>query len=255
MFKWPPLLLIFLSLSQLLHAQPPEGARGAFRPWSVGGFVMTDSQPYRGADGIVRVLPFVSYQGRAVDWYGPFVRYRHPLGAGWTLSVRGTLDFGAYEEDDAEILTGLGDRRHTFLLGAGLEKRLGTAWSASFHVDRDVLGRHDGTEAVAGVNRRIGHPRAPFSANFGGGVRFQDDRWTRDRVGVPADKARADRHAYSPGSSFHPYVSTMVIYRVTERWVTTLGLRYEWLDDTWQDSPLVSDRGRLTSMVTLSRSF
>lgn len=235
-----------------LQAQPPEGP---FRPWSAGGFVMTDSQPYRGADGNVRVLPFVSYQGRSVDWYGPFLRYRHAFGGNWTLSLRGSLDFGAYDEDDADILSGLGDRENTFLLGAGVEKRTGAAWSVSLHVDRDILGGHDGTEVVAGISRRIGHPRAPFSASVGGGMRFQDDRWTRDRVGVPEDKAREDRPAYAPGSSLHPYLSTMVLYRISDRWITTLGLRYEWLDDTWRDSPLVSAEGRLTSMFTLSRSF
>lgn len=246
------LFLLFVFRLSPTGAQPPPGA---FRPWSAGGFVMTDSQPYKGADGNARVLPFVSYQGRSVDWYGPFLRYRHPLGNGWTLSARGSLDFGAFDEDDADILSGLGDRRNTFLLGAGVEKRLGSAWSTSLHVDRDVLGRHDGTEAVAAVNRRFGHPRAPFSASVGGGLRFQDERWTQDRVGVPEDRAREDRPAYDPGSSLHPFVSTMALYRISERWITTLGLRYEWLDNSWRDSPLVSDRGRLTSMFTVSWSF
>lgn len=225
------------------------------RPWSAGAFVMTDSQPYRDADGQTRVLPFVSYRSPVLEWYGPFVRARVLRAENWSLGLRGQVDFGAYDEDDSDILQGLGDRKTTFLLGMGIEGQLSQNWSLSLSADRDALERHEGTEAVLGLSRRFGHPRAPFSASASTGIRFQDKRWTRDRVGVPGDKAREDRPAYSPDLSIHPYLSTMVLYRFQERWMATAGLRYEWLDTTWQDSPLVSDRGRLTSMFTLSRSF
>lgn len=248
------LLLCFILLPlRVTLAQPPGASLPP--PWSAGLFAVTDSQPYRGADGQARVLPFLSYRSRQVEWYGPFFRYRpfpqDPLG----FRLRAQLDFGAYDESDAPILEGLGNRRDTLLLGAGVEKTLFPGWSAQLSVDRDVLGRHEGTEAVLGLTRRFGSPFAPFMASVSTGLRFQDRKWTADRVGVPADRAREDRPAYAPGESIHPYISSMVLYRIRENWQASVGLRYEWLDDSWRDSPLVSDRGRLSSMWTLSYSF
>lgn len=232
-------------------ARPPQMPP----PWSAGIFVATDSQPYRGAGGQSRILPFLSYRSARLDWYGPFLRARVAEAGPLILQARGQWDFGAYEASDAPILEGLGNRRDTLLLGAGVETRFPGPWQLHLSLDRDVLGRHEGTEALAGLRRRIGSPRAPLSGSLSAGLRWQDRRWTEDRVGVPESKAREDRPAYDPGSSLHPFVGGLVLYRISPRWATTLGVRYEWLDDTWRDSPLVSDRGRLTSMLTLSASF
>ena len=244
----------FLSLAlflQCAYAQPP----GSVRPWSAGGFIMTDSQPYRGADGNTRVLPFLSYQGPRLAWYGPFVRYQVANADPLRISLRGQVDFGAYDESDAPILSGLGDRPTTLLLGLGADWSFHPSWSAALSVDRDALNRHEGLEAVLSLNHRIGHPRAPFSATLSSGLRFQDKRWTTDRVGVPADRAREDRPAYAPDVSLHPYLGSMMRWRPRQHWNVTAALRYEWLDDTWRDSPLISDGGRLTSMFTVSYSF
>lgn len=233
----------------------PGGGRPAPRPWSGGLFMTTDSQPYRDADGIVRVFPFVSYRSRNVEWYGPFIRYRFAEAGGWSFFARGQVDFGAYDEDDSDILRGLGDRSTTVLLGAGVGYELSRRWRVHLSADRDVLGAHDGTEAVWGVTRSFGSPFAPFSGSLSAGARFQDKDWTRDRVGVPAERAREGRAAYSPEESLHPYVSMRAMYRFTDRWLASLGLRYEWLDDSWRDSPLVEDRGRFTTIATLSYAF
>jgi len=247
------LLLMFGCLFFSVSAQPPGGAPPP--PWSAGLFAVTDSQPYQGADGQSRVLPFVSYRGRQVEWYGPFLRYRPFPGDPLGFRLRAQWDFGAFEEKDAPILKGLGDRRDTLLLGMSVEREISRHWSAQLSVDRDALGRHEGTEAVLGVNRRFGSPFAPFLSTLSAGLRYQDSKWTDERVGVPAAKATPGRPSYEADSSLHPYISAMVLYRFTERWQASVGLRYEWLDTSWRDSPLVSDRARLSSIWTLSYSF
>ncbi len=247
-------LLLFIVLSLAaglpLDAQPP-----APRPWSGGVFATTDSQPYRGADGKVRVFPFVSYRSQSLEWYGPFLRYRVAAVSDWNVWLRGQVDFGAFDEDDSAFLEGMGDRSTTLLLGLGVQRNLNDDWSVSLSADRDVFGAHDGVESVLGVTRRIGRPFLPLSGSVSGGVRFQDKRWTRDRVAVSEAQALEDRPQYRPDVSVHPYLSGMALYRVSERWLATAGLRYEWLDASWTDSPLVSDKGRLTSIVTVSYLF
>lgn len=246
------LLCIVLSLvaGLPLTAQPP-----APRPWSGGVFATTDSQPYRGATGKTRVLPFVSYRSQTLEWYGPFLRYRAATVSDWHLWLRGQVDFGAFDEDDSTFLEGMGDRSTTLLLGLGVQRNLNPDWSVSLSADRDVFGAHDGVESVLGVTRRIGRPFLPLSGSVSGGVRFQDKLWTRDRVAVSEAQAREDRPRYRPDVSVHPYLSGMAMYRFSERWLATAGLRYEWLDSSWTDSPLVSDKGRLTSIVTVSYLF
>lgn len=243
-------------------AQPPEVDKGSPvkgrpdpRPWSGGVFMTTDSQPYRGADGIVRVFPFVSYRSRKLQWYGPFIRYRVAETGSWSFFARGQVDFGAYDEEDSDIFDGLGDRSNTLLVGVGVSHAFTRHWKAQVSVDRDVLGAHDGTEAVLGIQRDVRSPFAPVSGGVSAGVRFQDTDWTRDRVGVPTNRAREDRPAYSPDESLHLYLSGRVMYRVTDRWVASVAARYEWLDNSWRDSPLVDDRGRFTTTATLSYSF
>jgi outer membrane protein len=237
-------------LSHTLSAQPP-----APRPWSGGVFAATDSQPYRGADGKLRVFPFVSYRSQTLEWYGPFVRYRLTALSDWHIWLRGQVDFGAFDESDSPFLEGMGDRSTTLLMGLGVQRNLNPHWSMSLSADRDVFGAHDGLESVVGITRRIGAPFMPLSGSVSGGVRFQDKRWTRDRVAVSAEQARDNRPEYNPDLSVHPYLSAMGMFRISERWMTTAGLRYEWLDSSWTNSPLVSDRGRLTSIVTFSYLF
>ena len=247
-----PFLVLILGLVALrpANAQPPP-----HRPWSGGVFASTDSQPYRGASGKVRVFPFISYRSQTLEWYGPFVRYRAASISEWNLWIRGQVDFGAFDEDDASFLEGMGDRSTTFLLGLGLQRNLNNMWSVSLSADRDIFGAHDGVESVFGLSRRIGHPFMPLSGSVSGGLRFQDKQWTRDRVAVSEEQAREDRPQYNPDLSIHPYLSAMAMYRFSERWMATAGLRYEWLDSTWTGSPLVSDKGRLTSIMTLSYVF
>ncbi|MEX2607173.1 MAG: MipA/OmpV family protein [Kiritimatiellia bacterium] len=245
-----PLFLLSALISVPLAAQPPPA-----RPWSAGVFTMTDSQPYKDADGIVRVFPFISYRGPRLEVLGPMVRYKLISHEGWTLRVRGAVDFGAYEEDDSAILNGMGDRDTTLLLGLGVIRDLSPNWNSYLTVDRDILGQHDGLEANAGFSRRLGSPRQPLSATLTAGLRLEDKRWTRDRVGVPEDRSREDRPAYSPDHSLHPYIGALAVYRITDRWVTTLILRHEWLDSVYSDSPLVADDTRFTSMFSFSYSF
>jgi len=235
-----------------LAAQPPSGPP---RPWSAGVFAMTDSQPYNGAPGNVRVFPLLTYRGPTLELYGPLFRYHVWREDDWTLTLRGQIDFGAYDEDDAPILEGLGDRSTTFVLGVGISRRLTRAMRGSVSIDRDAFNRHEGTEALVGLTRQLIPPFAPFSASATIGLRMEDKRWTRDRVGVPENRATPERPAYSPNASVHPYLSVMTLYRFREHWAATASIRAEWLDDTYRDSPLVSDNYRITGLFTLAYTF
>ncbi len=242
------LLLLLLLPGLLSHAQPTS-------PWSAGVMALTDSQPYRGADGRLRAFPFLSYRGPNLEWYGPLLRYAFARPSPWTLRATAQLDFAAYDEDDAPILRGLGDRDPTLLLGLSAETKISSPWTLRLGAERDALGRHEGAQAHLDLSRAIGSPRAPLSGALSAGLAFQDSRWTRDRVGVPSDKALPSRPAYSPGFSLHPRLAARLLYRLSPHASLSVGVRLELLDDTWRDSPLVSDPTRTETFLTLAFSF
>jgi len=248
----PLLFLLLLGLLPPLRAQPPQQTPP---PWSAGLFVSHDSQPYRGAGGDTRVLPFVSYRGERLQWFGPLLRYRLAHGRAGSLALHSRVQFAPYEEDDAPILEDLGDRSTTALGGFDAELQLNRAWSGVFSLEMEMFGAHDGVETSAALERRLGHPGMPLFGAIGGGIRFQDENWNQNSVGVPADKARPGRPAYDPGASTHPFVYARVLYRPAPRYTLQLFLRATFLDDTWTDSPLIGDEVRTGGFLTAGYSF
>lgn len=250
-------LIFMLSLTPEAGAQPPPGARPS--PWSVGALVITDSQPYTDADGIVRVLPSVVYRGERLEVLGPLVRYRMFRNEWWDVHAVGAVEFSPYEEDDSPVLKGLDEPDPTLIAGVSgrfsLEPLLGKPLSLVFTAEGDVLGEHSGYQATAGAAYRLGSPRQTFSGGLGFGVLLQDDNWTNYFVEVPLASQTETRPAYEASSSVNPYLALRVMVRINRNW-SLMGLaRLEWLDDSYTDSPLVSDDTRTITFVGLNYTF
>lgn len=247
----------FLIMTSILSAQPPGATRPS--PWSVGAIMLTDSQPYKDAGGIVRAFPSVVYRGERLQVLGPLVRYKLFQNDWITLHGNLAVEFSPYEEDDSFILEGL-DEPDTTLI-AGVSGRLSLAelnlpnWSLNFTAEGDVLGEHDGFQVTAGGNYAFGSPWAPFSGGLGAGVLLQDENWTNYFVGVPEDKETAERQAYEASSSVNPYVTLRLMYLINRNW-SVMGLaRLEWLDESWTDSSIVADDTRTVTFVSLNYTF
>ncbi len=247
------LCALFCQLAPLANAQAPARPRPS--PWSAGLFLRSDSMPYKGSDSDISVLPYASYRGERLEWFGPLLRWKLTTLAGWNLALHGIVDFPAYEEDDAAILQGMGDRDYTFLLGLDASRELLPDLHLVLSTDSDLLGRHDGNLSSIALVRNIGHPRNPISGDLSLGIHLQDDNWTSYVVGVPESKSRPDRPAYDPGNSIHPFVGGRVLWRFAPPWSAMLLVRCEFLDETWRDSPLIGEDYRLTSMLNIAYSF
>jgi outer membrane protein len=251
------LLLLLLGFATRLSAQPPAGVRPS--PWSVGVIAITDSQPYADAGGIVRVFPSVVYQGERLQVLGPLVRYQLYRNEWVSFSAIAAVEFSPYEEEDSPILNGLDEPDPTLI--AGISSRLSLSkltripLSLVFSAEGDVLGEHNGLQATAGASYRLGTPRQPLSGAIGFGVLLQDENWTNYFVGVPLAKQTEERPAYDASSSVNPYLALRMMYRMNRNW-SLMGLaRLEWLDDSWSESPLVSDDTRTVTFVGLNYTF
>lgn len=243
--------------SSLLTAQPPGTSRPS--PWSVGAIMLTDSQPYRDAGGVVRAFPSVVYRGERLQVLGPLVRYKLYQNNWVTLHGNLAVEFSPYEEGDSPILEGL-DEPDTTLI-AGLSGRLSLKevnlpnWSLNVTAEGDVLGEHDGFQLTAGGSYAFGSPWAPFSGGLGAGVLLQDENWTDYFVGVPVSKETPEREAYEASSSVNPYVALRLMYLINRNW-SVMGLaRLEWLDDSWTDSSIVADDTRTVTFLSLNYTF
>ena len=240
----------------LLFSQPP-GVRPS--PWSAGVFVMTDSQPYKDASGIVRVLPSVVYRGERLTVQGPLVQYLLFRNEWVTLNGNAALQFAPYEEDDSFVLIGLDEPDPTLL--AGLDANLSFAelglsdLSLFFTAEGDVLGEHSGTQLTAGVRYALGSPRNKLSGGIGAGILFQDGNWVDYFVEVPEDKATFSRPAYSASSAMNPYISLRAFWRFHSSWSLLAIARLDWLDEEWTDSSIVSDDTRTQTIVALNYTF
>jgi len=245
--------ILGISLSTLLFAQPPQGKPPG--PWSQGVFVLFDSQPYKDSGSNVDVYPTISYRGEKLQWDGPSLQYNLVKKEKWDFGIHSVVQFAPYEEDDSSILEGMGDRSDTLLAGFDWRYKPTPTWTILASVDAEIFGAYDGLQATFGTNYAIGKPWNRFSGRLGTGLLLQDQNWTQYFVGVPAEKATADRPAHDPSESFHPYLSAQLLVHIYGDWSWFTLLRYEFLDGTWRDSPLIGDDYRLFTFSSIIYSF
>lgn len=217
--------------------------------------MISDSQPYAGASRAVRVYPSVNYRGERLQWNGPLLQYDFLIQENWRLGIHSVLQFSPYDETDAPILKGMGDRSDTVLAGIDWRYDPFPGWSVLSSLDAEIFGAYDGFQATFGIRRMLGKPWQRVSGSLGAGVLVQDQNWTRYFVGVPMAKATNDRPAYAPSESFHPYIAGQLLVQVYKNWSWFTLVRTEFLDETWRDSPLIADDYRLMAFTALNYSF
>lgn len=238
-------------------AQPPQASRPS--PWSVGILMLTDSQPYRGADENIRVLPSVIYRGERLKVLGPLVQYLVFKNDVLTLNANAAFQFTPYEEDDSAFLRGMDEPDPTLLAGLDARISLGSllspGWSMLLTAEGDVLDEHGGFQLTVGGSYSFGSPRGPISGGVGAGVLVQDANWTNYFVGVPLSSATEDRATYDASSSLNPYLAVRGMYVINRNWSLMGIARIEWLDDSWTDSSILSDDTRTVTFLGLNYTF
>lgn len=250
-------LLFILFISAIAHsnsnAQPPGQSRPG--PWSAGVFVAFDSQPYKDSGREFNIFPSINYRGERLQWNGPLLQYTLLKRETWNFGIHTVFQFAPYEEDDADILQGMGDRSDTLLAGLDWRYRPHPTWNIYASLDGEILGAYDGIQATTGVSRALGKPWHRVSGSLGVGLLLQDQNWTRYFVGVPASKADSNRAAHDPEESFHPFLSGRMLFRINQDWSWITLARYEFLDSTWINSPLIGDSYRLFAFTSVAYSF
>lgn len=222
--------------------------------WGVGIGVIGRSTPYVGSDSsVIQPIPVVTYFGERLQWIGPALRYGVLESDGLRLAVTATYQVGAYEEDDADILEGLGDRDGTLLGGLALiyEGPAGTEFDLRY--EHDLLDRFGGGTASASVSRGFQFGRLRLVPQLG--VNWLSSDLADYDFGVPVSAAIPGRPAYKVGSSYTVEAGVGGMYELTERWRITLNVAVESLDSEITDSPIVDEDYVVKGFGALTYSF
>jgi len=184
-----------LMMAGWASAQPPPGVKLP-GPWSVGAGAIYQSSPYRGGEDKLIPIPLITYRGERLRVMGPFAEYVLIPGKQTELVLNLKLDFEGYEEDDSDVLDGLGDRKATLNAGVSVDHEFDHDISVKVGLLREVLSRHDGWIGEISLGKSFKN-RGNFirPAVF---LRWLDSRYTDYYYGVSPSKARDNRPAYNP---------------------------------------------------------
>jgi outer membrane protein len=248
--------VILSQRSEILSAEEEKGL-----PWIGGelsvGFAMRGEQEiYRNVGTEFEPSPFFMYENGPLEilaYDGIDATFRL-LGNDWlSLGLSGSLEFEeGYDADDTDYFEGMDELGTIYGAGLQLEALWGN-WEANLEVEQDVSGEHDGQEAEISL----------FYTTVFAGFELRPEinlAWMSSDVvdyyyGVSAAEARADRPAYSPGSSFEIGVEVMV-QRPLGAGFTALGLLgVSTVGGDIKDSPLVDSDYEIEGALGVMYSF
>ena len=160
---------------------------------------------------------------------------------------------GAYEEDESDALTGMGDRDGTLMAGLALTYDLPANFEAELGYEHDALDRVRGGEARFQFRRPLQVGVARVTPRVG--LRWFDRDLAQYDFGVTDDQALPARPAYSPGDSLNFEVGVGTFVELTRRWRLILNLGVQFLDDGITDSPIVDEDVLYQGFFAVSWAF
>ena len=213
--------------------------------YALGVHVSVSQSPYTNAKDSVIVYPYLtSFRNSAFtdDWLllqdgGLGVRW---VKGGWELGVAGRLQTRGLGTSEAPILSGLDDRQWTLEVAPLIGWR-GWPVHINFKTFTEILGRHDGL-----VNElSFSLPKEWSRGYFIPGVTLihQSEDYTDYYFGISPEEALPTRPEYQAGEAFNIELEVSWGYAITNKWLLSGSLGYEFLDDEISNSPIVDEDG------------
>lgn len=243
-----PLPLIAAAVATLLPltslAQPPAEGDAPRSTWAAGLAVMPETQAYRDFDDKLRVLPLLTFENRWVRVFGPGVELK--LGRSGPLSYGLTASYArdGYDAGDSPFLAGMDKRRASAWLGGRLGLRTEFA-SLSAHWQADASGHSKGQKLRLGAERRLALGEVGLTPRLS--ATWLDGKFINYYYGVRMGEVRADRAAYTPGSTVNTELGLRVDYRLAPQQTVFADVGVTLLGSAIKRSPLV-DRSTLPEL-------
>jgi len=231
-------------------------------PWiggelSIGLGIFAEQDIYKGTDTEYEAAPGIIYENgpleiQAFDGIGAsFKAYSYDP---FYIAVSGSISFEeGYDPDDSDYLKGMEEL--DTLYGAGLE--LGAVWGnweAGLGIEWDLSGEHDGRQ----VELSLGYSKAVagFVLRPELSLTWLSEKTVDYFYGVSAAEARADRPAYSPGSSYEIGAELLIQRPLFSDNFSIVGLiGISTFGNEITDSPLVDEDYEIGALIGVMYDF
>jgi len=140
---------------------------------------------------------------------------------------------------------------------AGLEYSYQKPWGRlTLTAATDVSGRHQGQLGEIRYGYTLHHPQFRWQLTPSVGMVWSSHKYTDYYYGVSeAESSRSGIPAYNAGTQTNPMAMVTGSYRFARHWMVTGLLRYNRLDDEIQDSPMIDQPDKITTVLTVSYRF
>lgn len=234
------LLLAVCATCLLTQAALAQDRQPDAPSWGAGIGVAAERLPYIGAGNKSIAFPAVSYEGRYFRLAGNVADVKLPGTGNWTFALRGRYALGdGYEDNDAPILAGMGDRKGSFWMGAAATWNAGFA-RLSLEVLGDASGKSKGTQAGLGIERDFRAGSFVFTPRAA--VAWVDRKYVDYYYGVTASEARSFRSAYRGSSTVNLQAGLRTAYLIDAKQSLFVDIRATALGKEVSDSPLVGKK-------------
>lgn len=221
--------------------------------WSLGAGALISENAYRQTKANKLVIPLVSYQGKYLSLYGPFIKLRYPVNKQNIIGVRfqiGLQDFNPKDASNAQMQQ-LQKRERLFYFGPFYRYR-------SHYGDMiasaaaDVTGRsHGGFYGNLTYSYPFNSQDYRFFLRPSVGLEWSNNKLNQHFYQVTSQEAtQSGFQAYQPQDGVSPFVGLFAGIRLTKRLFWTNIVRANYLPNTISNSPMVNGKHFRYSLVT-----
>jgi outer membrane protein len=207
---------------------------------------------YKNYDLPIIPLPIIGYRDEDFSVYGPFVSYHFFKQDGLKLSLNAAPRFGGFDEDDADIFSGMKERKISLDAGLGLSYK-NDDWKLTSSAMLDMLGRSKGFEVKTSVGKMMRF--GPVFIEPSVGLSYLDAKHVGYYYGVDSHEATVSRMSYEGGSALNKTVGLAIMTPIFFKGITALNFENTWYDTSISDSPLIEGNTSLSIRFTFSKFF
>jgi outer membrane scaffolding protein for murein synthesis (MipA/OmpV family) len=210
--------------------------------YALGVSYSVSQRPYVGSENSSFAYPYLtSFRNNAFtdDWLilsNGDAGFRWTNEAGWVLGAVGRINTQGTGTESIQELLGMDDRQWTVEVAPLIGWR-GWPVHLEFKQYYEIFSNHGGPSSEFRTSFPVEFPRGWFvpSAML---IHNSADR-NRYYYGVSASEVRPGRPEYVPGSSNNLKLGVSIGFAITEKWLLSVSVGYEWLDSVISDSPIV----------------
>lgn len=224
---------------------------------SIGAGVLVGPE-YVGSDETeVTPVPFIDY--RYQDWFfastSEGIGVQYPATPNLKLGARLSPDFGR-EEDDGEILEGMGDIDPTVLGGVFADFGAGY-WNVRASIDGDIIG--EGHDGVTGTLDLSWGTRFDNGGTFKvtTGITMMDEDYAQAFFGVtPEQSAASGNEVADPGAGMRDvHFGISGTYPLLDRVTAIASLTFTNLNGDAQEGPITEEDSYVTGVFGVAYTF